>query len=128
MGTGRMSGGGEGGGVGGDGQGAAMTEELSARTKNAYRMSIVEILRVNEECVSSRIEYNLHGLTRRDRRSKNTRKETGSRFGDEESNNLCHLLPSACSKVIRVSMAYLYNFSFFSYQLCMILAPNRSLV
>ena len=42
-----------------------MTEELSARKKNAYKVNIVGILRVDEEYFISLIECSLHGLTRR---------------------------------------------------------------
>ena len=65
-----MPGGGGGWSVLGGGGGGAMTEELRTKIKNAYKVNMVEILRVNEECVSSQIECNLHWLTRRDCRSK----------------------------------------------------------
>ena len=48
-----------------------MTEELGTNIKNAYKVNMIEILRVDEECVSSRIEYNMHWpLTRRNCSSK----------------------------------------------------------
>jgi hypothetical protein len=37
----------------GGGRGGPMTEELRTKMKNAYKVSMVEILQVNEECVSS---------------------------------------------------------------------------
>ena len=80
---------------------AAMTEELSASLKNAYKVNIVEILRVDEECFVRQFAW-----TYSQRYFDMRRVETGSRLGEDASTNLYHLLPSTGFEVLCTKFSF----------------------